>query len=280
MNFRRSLPAMFLAGLLAVVLPAGAAVTASVPAPSLDARSYVLMDYQTGMVMAEKNADDKVEPASLTKIMTIYAVGHALAEDMIKLDDLVTVSEKAWKAEGSRMFIEVGKQVPVSELIDGIIIQSGNDACIALAEHVSGTEGTFADVMNGLPTMRQRAEEGERLMACCFREFENVTLFQPTDVVENAQVWLGASPTVPLVGGRELVVTLPRNWRGKAVISVKYEGPIKAPVIKGSRVGVLTLSGPGVPSMEVPLIAGADVPQLGISGRAMAVLTRMLTRGG
>lgn len=135
--------------LAAVLAPAAvtAAATASVPAPSLDAKSYVLMDYQTGMVLAGRNADDRLDPASLTKIMTVYAAGHALAEGLIALDDLVTVSEKAWKAEGSRMFIEVGKQVSVDQLLDGIIIQSGNDASIALAEHISGTEGTFADVM-------------------------------------------------------------------------------------------------------------------------------------
>lgn len=127
---------------------ATAALSATVPAPSLAAKSYALMDYQTGMVLAEKNSDEQVEPASLTKIMTVYAAGHALKSGLIKQEDNVVVSEKAWKAEGSRMFIEVGKTVTVDQLLDGIIVQSGNDASIALAEHVSGTESTFADVMN------------------------------------------------------------------------------------------------------------------------------------
>ncbi len=135
---------------LALGLPtvATAALSATVPAPSLDAKSYILIDYQTGMVLAEKNPDEQVEPASLTKIMTVYAAGHALKAGLIKLDDNVVVSEKAWRAEGSRMFIEVGKTVTVDQLLDGVIVQSGNDASIALAEHVSGTESTFADVMN------------------------------------------------------------------------------------------------------------------------------------
>jgi serine-type D-Ala-D-Ala carboxypeptidase (penicillin-binding protein 5/6) len=135
-------------GLLVFPLAGQAGLDAVVPAPSLDAKSYVLTDYQTGLVLAEKNSHERVEPASLTKIMSVYTAAHALKSGLIKLDDAVTVSEKAWKAEGSRMFIEVGKTVSVDDLLQGIIVQSGNDASIALAEHVSGTESTFADLMN------------------------------------------------------------------------------------------------------------------------------------
>ncbi len=119
-----------------------------VPAPSIDAKSYILVDFRSGAVLAEKNADERVEPASLTKIMTVYAASHALKEGLIKLADEVTISKKAWKMEGSRMFLEVGKTVSVDMLLNGIVIQSGNDASVALAEHVSGSEEVFVGLMN------------------------------------------------------------------------------------------------------------------------------------
>ena len=130
--------------------PAGAAVSfAGVPAPPrLDVRSYILIDFETGAVLAEQEADERAEPASISKIMTSYVAAEALASGAIALDDVTTVSEKAWRMEGSRMFIEVGKQVTVDELLQGIIIQSGNDASVAIAEYISGTESVFSDVMN------------------------------------------------------------------------------------------------------------------------------------
>ena len=137
---------------LAAALPttgdAANGLTATVPAPSIDAKSYILVDFRTGAVLAEKNADERVEPASLTKIMTVYAASHALKEGLIHLDDQVTISKKAWKMEGSRMFLEVGKTVSVDMLLNGIVIQSGNDASVALAEHVSGSEEVFVGLMN------------------------------------------------------------------------------------------------------------------------------------
>lgn len=130
-----------------LVGPVHAGVMGSVPAPTIEGKSYILIDHRTGTVLAEKNADERVEPASLTKIMTAYAAALALKAGLIKLDDQVIVSEKAWKMEGSRMFIEVGKSVSVDQLLEGIITQSGNDASVALAEHVSGSEEVFASVM-------------------------------------------------------------------------------------------------------------------------------------
>ncbi len=121
-----------------------------VPAPpQLDARSYVLIDHQSGRVLAEHHADERLEPASLTKLMTAYAVFHALKAGKLKLSDPVTISERAWRAEGSRTYVDVGTQVPVEVLIQGMIVQSGNDATIALAERVGGSEETFAALMNG-----------------------------------------------------------------------------------------------------------------------------------
>jgi D-alanyl-D-alanine carboxypeptidase (penicillin-binding protein 5/6) len=133
-----------------VPAPAAAAASAApIPLPpAVDARSYALIDYQSGRVLAQSHLDDRAEPASLTKLMTAYVVFKALAENRLKLTDMVTISEHAWRAEGSRTFVQVGTQIPADILIKGMIVQSGNDATIALAERVGGTEAAFAQMMN------------------------------------------------------------------------------------------------------------------------------------
>ena len=121
------------------------------PAPSVTAKGFILMDFQTGNVIAEQNADIQIPPASLTKMMTSYVIGIELLNGNIKDTDMVTISENAWAKnfpDSSKMFIEVGKQVSVADLNRGIIVQSGNDACVAMAEHIAGSEDAFASMMN------------------------------------------------------------------------------------------------------------------------------------
>lgn len=120
----------------------------TVPAPTIAARAWLLIDHGTGQSLVERDADSRVEPASLTKLMTAYLTFSALKQGTLKPDQIVPVSEKAWKAPGSRMFIDPKRPVTVNELIHGMIIQSGNDACIALAEAVAGSEEAFAQRMN------------------------------------------------------------------------------------------------------------------------------------
>jgi len=117
-------------------------------APTVDARAYIVVDYRTDKTLAALNEAARMEPASLTKLMTAYIVFQELADGKLKLDEPVVVSEHAWRSEGSRTFIELGKPVSVELLILGMIVQSGNDATIALAERVAGTEETFAQLMN------------------------------------------------------------------------------------------------------------------------------------
>ncbi len=125
------------------------AETRPLPAPPIiGATSYLVIDARTGHQIASLEPDKAVAPASLTKLMTAYVVFKTLQDGQIQLGDEVTVSEKAWRAEGSRMFIEVGKRVSVEDLLLGMIVQSGNDASIALAEYVAGTESVFAEMMN------------------------------------------------------------------------------------------------------------------------------------
>jgi serine-type D-Ala-D-Ala carboxypeptidase (penicillin-binding protein 5/6) len=347
------------------------------------ARWAFVQDFATGAALLEKNADDEMPPSSMTKLMTIYLVYERLKQGKLRLDDELLVSEHAWKMGGSKMFVQVGTQVRVEDLIRGVIVQSGNDACVVFAEAISGSEEQFAELMNakakeleltnshfknstgwpdpeqhmscrdiatlarriihdfpeyyhydsektfkynnieqgnrnplvqkgtadglktghteaggyglvastrrgdrrvilvlnGLESMHQRAEEAERLMDWAFANFEDVTLFAAGDVIERVPVWLGTRPTVPLVGGRDLVVTMPRNWRNKASVKVSYDTPIQAPVAKGAALGKLVVAGQGVPGMEVPLLAGEDVGKLGLPGRAMAVLSHYVTGG-
>ncbi len=365
------------------VVPTGS--PADTPLGPIDtaAKWAVAIDFTTGATMLEKAADDEMPPSSMTKLMTIYLVYERLKQGQMRLDDELPVTERAWKMGGSKMFVQVGTQVKVEDLIRGLIVQSGNDACIVFAEAIAGSEEQFAEkmnakarqlglkhtnfrnstgwpdpdqrmsvrdiallarhiiqdfpeyyhydseksfkyngidqgnrnpmvqkgtgdglktghteaggyglaatsirngrriilVLNGMNSMRERAEEGERLMDWAFANFEDVTLFTAGDTIERAPVWLGVSKDVPLVAGKELTVTLPRNWRDNAAVKLSYETPVKAPVMKGDVLGKLTLGGKGVPPLDVQLLAGADVPRLGLPGRALAMLSR-LTGGG
>ena len=117
-------------------------------APTLDLSSYILLEASTNTVLAEFNSDNQIAPASMTKVMSGYVIADQIASGAISLDDEVLISEKAWKTGGSKMFIEAGKRISVKDLLSGIIIQSGNDATIAMAEHVAGSEEGFVDFMN------------------------------------------------------------------------------------------------------------------------------------
>ena len=126
---------------------ANAAVPIPAP-PQVAAKNYILVDANSDRVLAEKDADAPIEPASITKLMTSYVLYNEFEAGRLSMDDMVTISEKAWRMGGSRMYVEVDKQVSVHDLMKGLIIQSGNDATVALAEHVAGTEQAFVDLMN------------------------------------------------------------------------------------------------------------------------------------
>jgi serine-type D-Ala-D-Ala carboxypeptidase (penicillin-binding protein 5/6) len=360
-----------------------ASTPASSPIGPVDtlARQAILVDADTGAVLLEKNPDERMPPSSMSKLMTMYVVFEMLRAGRLRMDQALPVSERAWRMGGSKMFVELNSQVRVEDLVRGVIVQSGNDACIVLAEAISGSEQQFAELMNetarriglrasvfrnstgwpdpeqrmtardltilarriindhpefyrfysersfrfnnitqenrnptlarvagadglktghteeagfgltasarrgerrlilvinGLPSMRARAEESERMLEWGFREFDNVVLFRAADTVEEVPVWLGERPTVPLVGGRDIVLTLPRAWRQGLNVRVRYEAPVPAPVLRGAELGRLEVSGPGVPQMSVPLIAGADVGRLGLIPRIPAVLGRWM----
>ena len=337
------------------------------------AREAILLDFETGTVLFEKDADIPMPPASMSKIMTVLMVFEALAENRISLDTKLPVSEKAWRMGGSKMFVEVGDEIRVEDLLRGVIVQSGNDACIVLAEGLAGSEEAFADLMTqrareigmegssfanstgwphpdqnmtardlailanhiitnhgdyygyfsekefswsdirqgnrnpllyksigadglktghteeagygltasavqdgrrlilvvgGLNSVKERASEATKLLTWGFRQFDNYALFRAGDLVDEAPVWQGAAPNVPLVAGEDVVITLGRNDRRDMEVTLAYDSPISAPIESGTKVAEVTITAPGlVEPRVVPVVAGADVERQGPFGR-------------
>jgi serine-type D-Ala-D-Ala carboxypeptidase (penicillin-binding protein 5/6) len=145
----RTRPSWLIFLVTALLLPVSTSANSLIARPpQIAASGYILMDAITGQVLVEHNADERLPPASLTKMMTTYVADHELERGNIRMRDMVNVSVKAWRTGGSRMFIREGTQVSVEDLLKGVIIVSGNDASVALAEHIAGSEDAFADLMN------------------------------------------------------------------------------------------------------------------------------------
>jgi len=373
-----------------LILAAAFTIAIGLPGPATAiesaARQALLVEMATGAVLFEKDADDLMHPASMSKMMTVYMVFERLRDGRLSLDDALPVSENAWrkggaKSGGSTMFLDPGSRVKLEDLIHGIIVQSGNDACIVVAEALAGSEETFAAemtdrarelglqdttlrnatgwphpehlttardlailarrtiedfpdfyhyyddkvftysgirqtnrnpllyrdvgadglktghteasgygltasatrgdrrlilVVNGLSSVKERAREAERLVSWGFREFENYALLKAGEVVTDAEVWLGRDPVVPLVIEKDLTITLPRKARREMKVTVRFDGPVPAPIRQGTPLATLSVQAPGRDPVEVPLVAGADVEQLGIVGRLGAALRHIV----
>ena len=361
-----------------------ALVLATIAVPLLQARAediettaqtLYIVDYQTGAVLADKNSTGRIEPASLTKMMTAYLIFEALKSGKLKLTDTFPVSERAWRMQGSKMYVELNNSIKLEDLMRGIIVQSGNDACIVVAEGMAGSEEAFADRMNakakefgmtgthfvnsngwpdpnhyttahdleilarhliadypeyyhyfselnytyhgikqgnrdpllyknvgadgiktghaegpgyslvssgqqngrriimvvqGLDSKKSRSDEALQLYQWAFRNFDNVTVAKANTALVQAPVWLGASETVGLAPKSDLVVTLPRDARGKLKATAVFDGPLAAPLAAGQQVGTLRLEAPGMAPMEVPMVTTSAVERLGAFGRMIA----------
>lgn len=401
MLLRRALAFLWVAALLATgptAQPTAAAAskskpkaaTAAVPPLSgpgsgieTQARHALILEVETGAVLLDKGAEERIPPASMSKIMTAYVVFGMLKEGRAKLTDELPVSERAWRLQGSKMFVPIGGTISIDDLLKGVIIQSGNDACLVLAEGLAGSEEAFVELMNkkaqeiglkdshfanvsglpdpdhwmtardlatlairtmkdfpeyyhyysemdyefnnikqgnrnpllyktagadglktghteeagysltasvarngrriilvlnGLPTMKARAQESERLIDWAFREFNDYRLFAAGDKVEDGDVWLGAEAKVPLTVGKDFVVTLPRKSRKDMKVAIDYDRPIPAPVKQGDTVGKIVMTAPDVPAMEAPLIAAESVDRMNALGR-IATLAGYLVWG-
>lgn len=345
------------------------------------ARQAILVDHATGAVLLEKDTGSPIPPASMSKLMTAFMVFERLAEGSLSLDDTFAVSEKAWRMGGSKMFVSINSRVSVGDLLRGIIVQSGNDACVVVAEGLAGSEEAFAAemtergreiglrestfknasgwpepghlmsvrdiaalsiriidqfpehyamfgeknftyndikqgnrnpllykelgadglktghteaagyglaasavrsgrrlilVLTGLEGVNERAREAERILDWGFREFANYALFEAGEIVTEADVWLGRSATVPLVIDNDLVVTLARKARRNMTALVRFDGPVPAPIAKGSPLGTLLIQTPENQAIEIALSAGEDVPRLSAFGRVGAALNYLL----
>ena len=345
------------------------------------ARQAFMVDPQTSSVMLFKDADQPMHPSSMAKMMTIYIVFEELAAGRIKLDTRFRVSERARNMGGSRMFVELGSEVAVEDLIKGMIILSGNDACVVVAEGLSGSEDSFAErmtkrarelgmtksvfknasgwpadgqyttardlavlawrtiddypkyyryyaetnwtynnikqenrnrllkittgtdglktghteeggygqatsavrdgrrlilVVNGLTSMAERAQETSRLMEWGFREFTNTTIFRAGDTVVEAPVWLGAQDKVPLVVGRAVLVTTPSGQAASPRVVARYDGPLPAPLVKGTKIGTVAVALADGRVIEYPLEVGADVARMGVIGRVTTMIQHYL----
>jgi serine-type D-Ala-D-Ala carboxypeptidase (penicillin-binding protein 5/6) len=364
--------------------PSAPAASASVTGPSTidtEAHNAFIVDMKTGAVLLDKGADERIAPASMSKMMFYYTVFGYLKDGKAKLDDMLPVSEKAWRTQGSKMFVPLGGRVSIDDLLKGVIIQSGNDACIVLAEGLAGSEQAFVEQMNkkaqeigltgshfanvdglpdpehymtardlatlarhiiedypefykyeaekeftyngikqgnrnpllykdlgadglktghtdeagycltgsavrdnhriimvlaGMPTMKSRIQESERLLDWAFREFGGYTLFKAGDTVDEAEVWLGTDPKVPLTLTSDAVATIPRRARKDMKVTVSYDKPVKAPVVKGQEIGKILVTVPGMPPTEFPLVAANSVDRLGAMGRVSAALSYLV----
>ncbi|MBI3445952.1 MAG: D-alanyl-D-alanine carboxypeptidase [Magnetospirillum sp.] len=379
-SFRQSLIA-------ALILSMGVSVTPALSQTiETAAKQAIILDFASGAVLMEKNADELMVPSSMSKLMTVYMVFDKLKSGAWKPSDRLPVTETAWKkhykSEGSLMFLPVNSTATVDELLKGVVIQSGNDACSVLAEAYSGSEEAFAEeetrksrqigltrstfrnasgwpepghmmtardlsvlarhligdfpeyyplfsqmeftfngikqgnrnpllyntpgadglktghteaagygltasikrgnrriiiVLNGMSSMKERAEESQRLAEWAFREWETYSLFKAGDVViPDAEVWLGQEETVPLAAKGNLEVTMQRRNRLDMKVTTSYSGPIAAPVKAGTEVGKIVVTAPGMAPVEMAMVATADVPKLGFGGRMSTAIKRVL----
>ena len=356
-------------------------LSAAARADTTLAPSAILIDGTTGTVLLEKNADQPLPPASMSKLMTVLMVFERLKAGVLSMDQTFQVSHKAWKMGGSKTFVRVNKRVSIADLLRGVIVQSGNDASIVLAEGISGSEEAFAEamtarahelgltnssfrnatgwphpehlisardlarltqilvnefpeyygmfaerefefngirqqnrnpllgsvpgadglktghtnisgygltasaerngrrlylVLNGLENPRVRAREAERLIEWGFREFAAYPLLKKGETVETAAVWLGSLDGVPLVADRDVVLSLKRQARSGLRASVRWTGPVVAPVAEGQKLATLRLEAPGMQPVEHSLYAGTDVERIGFFGRIFGRLRALL----
>ncbi len=376
-------------GFLALVMAFATPVSAQAMITT-EAEHAVLMDAETGDVLWAKDADAPMPPASMSKLMTLELLFQRLNDGRVKLTDTFPVSERAWRTQGSKSFVELGARIPVEDLIRGIIIQSGNDACIVIAEALGGSVENFVTMMNarakelglkqshfvnpdGLPdppgqmmsamdlahlarhlirdypqyyhyfgekdftwhnihqpnrnlvlekfpgadglktghtdaagygvttsavrngqrlilvlnglrypgkndwwAEQYRGDEAARIFDMSFREFRRYSLFGARDVVGMAKVWHGTKASVSLVAGTSLRATMQVDLRKGMKVSVRYDGPIEAPIAKGQRVGTLTVSAPDYITHSYALFASEAVDRAGIFARGVDGLSMLL----
>ena len=341
------------------------------------ALNAILMDYETGDYIFTKNHEERIAPASMSKLMTVYVLLSKIKEGEVSLDDVYLVSENAWRkggaaSGGSTMFLKIGQEVRVEDLIKGIIIQSGNDACIVVAENLAGSEEEFAAILNetaekiglknakfmnstglphpehkisvedlallarhiikefpefyhffkqkeftyngikqgnrnpllyslkgadglktghtdeagfcltgsvvrgnrrlievvaGLSSNKERSEETESLMTWGFANYDNFKFFNKNQILAEVPVWYGTSESVDAVVEDNIVKTIKKTVRNKYEAKVVYQSPLKAPIVKGEKIGEVIISFDGKKVASYPLVAKDNVAKMGAFSR-------------
>ncbi len=348
------------------------------------AKQAIIIDYDTGTVLFSKSADEKMPTSSMSKVMTIYVVFDALQRGDLSLDSELLVSEKAWRKGGSKMFVPVGKKIKVEDLLRGVVIQSGNDATIVLAEGIAGTEDAFVQamnkkaqelgmtnthfanasgwpdpehystahdlalvtiamiknfpeyyhyysekeftysgirqsnrnpllgmdigadgvktghtddggygligsgvgsndrrvvmVLNGMKSKKERKKEGSRLMRWSLSTFKNVSLFENQPVLGQAEVYLGQRNKVNLVAEAPISYVVSKVFSDDVKVEIFYKEPLKAPVEKGTEVGIVRVYVPKSEQIEIPLVTAERIDEAGLFVRTVAK-ARLLTTG-
>lgn len=361
--------------LAALALALAVAIPARADPMDTPARAALVLDLPSGAVLLAKEADTPMPPASMSKLMTLLMVFEALEQGRLKLTDEFRVSERASGMGGSTMFLRVGEAVTIEDLIRGVVIQSGNDAAVALAEALAGTEEAFAErmseravelglssshfanatgwpdpqhlmsvrdlaylgarlatefpmhyhyfaeteftwdgvtqenrnplldlgigadglktghteeagyglvgsavrgnrrvivVITGLDTDADRRTEAARLIDWAFRAFESRKLLTAGEALTEAEVWIGAEPTVRLAPARDVVLTAPFGTLDQASAELRYAAPVEAPVAAGTEIGQVVLTVPGLEPITVPLVAMEAVERGGFVARVKA----------
>ncbi len=366
--------------LISLALGLSLSLLAAFTAAALDtaARSAMVVDLSSGAVLLEKNVDAPLPPASMSKLMTLNMVFEALQQGRLSLDERFRVSVKAWKMGGSKMFVREGDRIRVEDLIRGVVIHSGNDACVVLAEGMAGSEDAFAQrmtergrelglnqstfanatgwphpnhrmssrdlitlssrlieqfpeyyhyfaeteftwdkvtqknrnpllyldigadglktghteeagyglvgsavrngrriafIVSGLGSSKERSVEAERLTTWAFREFKTDKIANAGQIVGEADVWIGASDTVPLAPKDDVIATAPYGGLNDLKVSIRYDGPVEAPIALGQMIAELVVESPDMPALTIPLVAAAAVDRGGLISRVTAALT-------
>jgi D-alanyl-D-alanine carboxypeptidase (penicillin-binding protein 5/6) len=359
--------------LLAATMAATSALAQNLVELDLKAKNAFLIDYKTNTVLYNKQGDEAMHPSSMSKMMTAYVVFNQLKEGKITLEQEFPVSIKAQKIGGSTMFLQAGYNVKVKDLLQGMIVQSGNDACITLAEGISGSEEAFVSLMNvtakrlglnntqfanatgmpdakhlmsardltklaqalirdfpefyhyhqqktftynnitqpnrntligengvdglktghteiagygltasskindrrviavvnGLSSMRQRAEEARKLLTYGHTNFHNTIAIRQGEVLGKIPVWHGKDEFVEAVANDDIVLTIPNHWHEKLLGKLEFDAPIKAPITKGDKVAELVLSTPLQGELRLPLYAKEGVAKTSFFGRIL-----------
>lgn len=360
-----------------------AALLAAARAEAFDtaARAAIVVDMTSGVVLLEKDADTPLPPASMSKLMTLNMVFEAIQQGRLSLDDAFPVSEKAWKMGGSRMFVRVGDRIRVEDLLRGVIVQSGNDACVVLAEGLAGSEEAFAGRMNerarelgmtnahftnstgwpedrhrmsvrdlmvlidrmvnafpefypmwsetdftwdgvaqknrnpllyldlgadglktghteeagygltgsamrdgrrigfvvtGLGSIAERSQESERLLTWAFREFRTERIAAAGQIVGAAEVWVGDKDSVPLTPAADVIATAPWAAAEATKVTIRYDGPVPAPIAAGQPIGEMIVEAEGLPPLRAPLVAAVAVEKGGLVTRIGAAIETLL----